>query len=160
MLYDDPNLELMPGWRRAFRTFGEAGYKQGDVVPLAWFQSELGVDPPENGTEQMFSALRLKWLNEFSRFHERLRDERQLALIRDGDGYRVMTPSEQLRYAQGEMRRRVRSALRFGAEYLMTTDVSALTETEQAQHADALARLSRVRSATKALAAPPKKADA
>lgn len=154
MQYDDTNLELDPGWRRALRTWASGTWKPGDVVSDAWLYTELGTTPPASGTKEDFDKFRLKWLAEFSRFHERLRDEFQLALIRDEGGYRVLTASEQLSFARDEGRRRIKSALRWQAEMLHTTNVGALTSVEQSAHADAMARLARLRSFSRQLTLP------
>lgn len=145
----EPPLDRMPGWRRAYAAFNEAGYKAGDVISVEWFETELGVEPPEMSTHQAFKKLRLKWLSEFTEFRRRLLDERQLAIWKDEDGYRVLTASEQLAVAQSESRRRLRAALRWQADMLLSTDINSLTDAERATHADALARLSRFKSFTK-----------
>lgn len=151
---DDPNLELNPGWRRALRHWGEGTWKPGDIVSDAWLYTELGTTPPQSGTKDDFDRWRLRWLGQFSEFHERLRDQFQIALVRDEGGYRVMTSSEQLSFARDEGRRRMRAALRWQADMLLTTNVGALTDAEQAAHADAMAKLSRLRSFSRQLALP------
>lgn len=156
-MIDDPNLDRMPGWRRCLLSFNEAGYKPGDAVAVAWLENELGVTYPKTGSAEEFEAARLRWLHEFGRFHERLRDDRQLFLRRDGECYQVLTASEQLAYAQAEGRRRVKNALRWQADALASTNVNALTDAERAQHADAMARLARARSFTREMLPPPKK---
>jgi len=85
---DDPNLELNPGWRRALRTWAAGTWKPGDIVPDAWIYIETGTAPPADGwrTKEDADKWRLKWLAEFQKFHEHLRDEYQLALIRDEGG--------------------------------------------------------------------------
>jgi hypothetical protein len=153
---DDPNIELMPGWRRAVRAFGEKGFKPGDLIEAKWLEQELGVERPDVGTADEFDRARLRWIQEFSRFHERIRDDRLLALRREGDAYLVMTASEQLAYAQAEGRRRLKNAMRWQADMLLTTDVNSLSDVERARHSDAMARMARLKSFARTLPSVPK----
>lgn len=145
----EPPLEEMPGWRRALRAFVDLGYKPGDIVPGAWLDRELGLERPTSGSFSDFEKFGLLELRLVSEFRERLLDGYQVALVREGRDWRVLTASEQLAIAQEEGRRRMRSAARWQANMLLNTDTAQLTDRERAEHAEALAKMARLKAMTK-----------
>lgn len=145
----EPPLEEMPGWRRALRSFVDAGHRPGDIVSGAWLDAELGLARPTSGTFADFERFKLTELRLVSEFRERLLDGQQLALVREGADWRVLTASEQLAMAQEEGRRRMRSAARWQANMLLNTDVGHLTDRERAEHAEAVAKMARLKAMTR-----------
>lgn len=146
---DGANLvELDPGWRRALRTFFEVPYEIGDVVPIAWLETELGAPHLEEGTADEFKTASLRWVRQWAKFRDSLLDRHQLALVRERgtDGYRVLTPSEHLRYAGEEGQRRMQLAARFVVTNLTNIRVEALTAQERSEHADRLAHMAALKS--------------
>ena len=152
-------LEEMHGWRRALRAFLDEGRKAGDVLTDGWLHGHLGLRRPASGTYEEFQAFRLKELGAVSEFRQQLLDKQQLALEHVEGGFVVLTASEQLRRANEEGRRRMRSAVRWQASMLLNTDVATLSDAERALHAESLARMSRLKSIVRekpALPAPMK----
>lgn len=153
-------IDLLPGWRRALRMFEADGLRSGDVVSDAWLDLHLGVERPELGSAADFRRIELRRFQQFKRFEEELLEQHQLALRRNADveGYEVLSAAEQLQHATSEGVRRLRAAFRWTTRVLANTNTEALTDAQRAQHADAMAKLSRLRSMaqreTRALAAP------
>lgn len=142
----EPPIDLMPGWRRALRWFEQGGFKPGDFVSHEALDVELGLVRSTSGSYDDFKRFELHELRETSEFRQRVLDQHQLALQREEGGFRVLTASEQLRLANDEGSRRMRSAAKWTASMLLNTDVAALSDGERAQHAESLARIARLRS--------------
>lgn len=145
---EEGNVELEPGWRRALRTFFEVPFGVGSTVPIEWLERELGAPHFEEGTADEAKAASFRWLRQWSRFRDALLDRHQLAIVYDRDlsAYRVLTPSEHLRYTSDEGERRLRLAARFVATNLSNVRVEALTDRERAEHADRLAHMAALKS--------------
>jgi hypothetical protein len=152
-------LEEEPGRGRALRAFVDEGHKVGDVLSDEWMHNNLGLRRPQTATYEEFERFKLRELRLTSDFRELLLDEMQIALLRVSGGYQVLSAPEQLRIAQEEGRRRMRSAMRYQARMLLNTDVVALSDRERQAHTDALARLARLRLMTRPQQALPSAVD-
>lgn len=138
--------ELRP-WERALTFFQREGKTYGDTIQKIELYEWLGLPYPR---KQMIYAdaarLELEALPHKQRFfHEVLKKHKMLIAPVGGGGiYRILFPHEQIEYAVVKADHEVQEAIRKRQDRLQYTNTSTLDMTQRKEHAEALAKTSRL----------------
>lgn len=152
---DHDELKILPEWRQAIRDFLAAGFKEGDIVPHAWFEQHFGMEPLSPDTEITvadYNSRQFSWLRNFDAFRTELLEQHQICLCSvQGEGYRIIPPSEQSALALERFEREAKKSFRKAGLTLKHVRLNELTEAERRENVDAIAKLSQLRGMVKAI---------
>ena len=152
---DADETTLLPEWRQAVRDFLAAGFKEGDVVPHAWFEEHFGMQKLDEDKPLLpadWSARQFEWLRNIEALRSDLLENHQIFLSSvHGEGYRLVPPREQTAIAQEKFEREAKRSYRKAATTLKHVRVSELTESERKENLDAIARIAMLRGMHKSI---------
>jgi hypothetical protein len=134
----------MDTWlEHAISEYEKTNHQDGDILSHEWLKFALQITAPKT----IGDAYETQWtlLSRMDAFREHLLTERRVALqnVR-GDGYRIVPPSEQARYAAELAMRHIHKGLTQGARLMEHTRIDALTDSQRQRHIDAETKLAGV----------------
>lgn len=132
----------METWlEHAIKEYDRTNHDDGDMLSHDWLAFALQLEKPRHLDEVQEKQWRA--LSRIDAFRDYLLRDRQVALqnVR-GQGYRIVPPSEQARYAAEQAMRQVSKGLEKGSKLLTHTRTAALSDDEKRQHTDAQVKLS------------------
>lgn len=137
---EEPSKELEQWLENAINLFDEKhlGYK--DFLSHKWLNIALQIPKPETIEE----SERIAWvrIHRLESFKDYLLTQRQMALqsVR-GDGYRIVPPNEQAKYAAEVLVKGIGSATKKSNRLLDWTNISVLSSDERRRHVDTEIRI-------------------
>lgn len=144
-MIEESEITYSPPWKNALATlFGPGGYTHGDLVPHAALQEALGLRRPSGRiTADEYEGWRLKLVTQVEALSEALLECRNMCLQSvPGQGYRIVEPAMQTAFAVKQGQKGLRSALSKMGKRLSFVDRAVLTNDQAKENADALTRLS------------------
>ena len=137
-------VQPYPPWRAAVEAFLSAGFQPGDVIEHEWFWKAFGLKRPPDDTPLGVAQREMwKFLKQFEPFCTALLCEHKILLVNERSvGYRFVPAGEQTQEAYEEGVREVRKAIRKMGLRITHIDLTALTDQQRRQNAEALAKLS------------------
>jgi hypothetical protein len=140
----DEDLQLYPAWREAVEKFLGAGFEPDKVIQIDWFYAALSIEKPAPEMPlRDAEKLKAAFLGEFERMRSALLVEHNIALDNVwGKGYRIVPSTEQTDWAEREGHTDVKRSLKKLGTRLSFVDLTALSEKQRRDNADALARFS------------------
>ena len=136
-------MKLHPEWKQAVQdAVGRFSY--GDLIPMDWLMDAFGVEPASESMDALtYQKNQFRFLAALEAFKSALLDDHKMALqnVR-GSGYRIVQPGEQTAWAEEEGIEEIRRGIRRMAGRLSNVKRAALTDAEQRENLDAIARLS------------------
>lgn len=132
----------METWlQHAIDEYQTTNHGGGDILSHAWLQLALQIPAPKTISD----AHEVQWimLSRMDAFRNYLLIERKVALqnVR-GEGYRIVPPDEQARFAVEQAMRHIHKGLTHGARLMEHTRMDALTDSQRQRHVDAESKLS------------------
>ncbi len=145
---DDDTVQTYPEWKAAAEAFATDPVPYGALLEHEWFYRAFGIEPPDLAPSVAeFQKRQLKYLSCFKAFEKWLLEEQQMALrSRHGVGYEIVKPSEQARFAMGDLSEQLSKNFRKAGGRLLHTRLDELTHEQRRDHADAMARLAHLRA--------------
>jgi hypothetical protein len=132
----------MDAWlEHAINEYDRTNHRDGDLLSHDWLAYALQLEKPRHLDEvqekQWQAMTRVDALRDY------LLVERQVALqnVR-GQGYRIVPPSEQARYAAEQAMAQVAKGLQKGSRILTHTRIAELSDEQRRQHTDTEVKLS------------------
>ena len=144
-MIEESEVTYLPPWKNALAIlFGPGGYKHGDLVPHTALQDALGLRRPAGRiTAEEYESWRLRLVTQVEALSDALLEGRNMCLQSvPGQGYRIVEPERQTALAVKQGQKGLRSALSKMGRRLSFVDRAALTNDQAKENADALARLS------------------
>lgn len=142
----DGNVTLYPAWKQAVVDFLEAGFKAGDLVPHAWFESHFNMGHLDGDAAIPLRELRdrqFAWLANIESFKTELLEKHHIYLHSIyGKGYRWAPPYEQTGLAVETFEREAKRAYRQVGMRLTHLRIAELNDAQRRENADAIGRLS------------------
>ena len=120
----------------ALAQFDKDGFKDGDIVSHDWIRWALDIKVPARLEE--VNELQFLLLSRLDEFRDRLLIERKIALrnVR-GDGYLIVPPYDQARYAAEQGLKYIRKGLEKAEELLEHARLDEMSTDERKRHVDA-----------------------
>ena len=131
----------MPAWlSHAVEQFEQTNHSDGDMLSHDWLKFALQIREPKTLDEA--KEMQFVMLSRMDAFRDHLLNARKVALqnVR-GQGYRIVPPHEQARFAADHAMRHVHKGLKQGKNIMRNTRIDALTDEERQRHTDAEVKL-------------------
>lgn len=119
----------------AVKDFMEHGFNHGDLVTHSWLEYHLDIPEPKTVAD----AKSIRWLamGRIEQFKEALLVKHRVYLANvQGDGYRVVPPAEQARYAARSTVKTIVKAFERGNRIISHTNTASLNNDELRRHTD------------------------
>jgi hypothetical protein len=141
----DETKDMPPWLARAITAYDKDGRADGDLLTHQWIKWAL--DIPEPSTLDQATELQWVLLTRLDAFRDYMLMKRKIALqnVR-GEGYRIVPPAEQARFAAEQAMELVKRGLDKGEKIITNTRTNELSTDEQKQHTDAHIRLCGIKS--------------
>lgn len=132
-----------PAWKNAVFELFSGKYAFGDVISHEELQRSLDLPKPVGKVEvEVYEAWKLKLVSQIEALTTFLLEEKRICLRNIiGEGYMIVEPRDQTRFAVKQGQKGMRSTLNKMSRRLSFVDRSALTNEQSKENADALARL-------------------
>ena len=132
--YDDPV-------KNAYTAFERDGYDYGSVISTAWFRGQFRLSEPKTIQESDESKML------YARYMHDLRSQllinKKMALrSKSGVGQEVVNPADQTQWAMLEVKNSIAREIERARDRVENINLKKLTDSEQKDSRDALARLS------------------
>lgn len=143
-----------PPWEQAIANFQKAGFTHGSLITHVWLYANFGVKLPRQTTPFVeANELRLEFLRQFTPFRNKLLTEFNMDLESvpgplwdETRGYRIIFPEEQTGLAMRDGMREIAKAIQRTACRLHHVDASQLTQEQQQENRDAMAKVAMLRN--------------
>ncbi len=142
------DVKKFPIWKQAVEDFvsQDPPAAPGYILHDRWLLEHFEMSKPTSGLYEEIARFNLAFLDSKTKFFAALRDNHQIQFAeRDGGGWRLLHPAEVARHSMSELAKATRAAALKAGRRISNVDVSELNDRQQAELADAAARLSRVR---------------
>ena len=130
----------------AIDAFLKAGFKEGDVIPHAWFYQAFDLEEPTPGMSNgKAQSLELKRLTRQAKFEDVILRQHKICLESvPGVGYKIIPPRGQAKHGYTKAVDGIQKAIREGAAIAVNVDTSKLSSDERREHIDIVARMSMI----------------
>lgn len=136
------------GWKIAVKELLRLNPKAGYVITPQWLADQFGLVAPTAWTRKEWGEYQFKFLHNMEKFRDALLEEHRIDLRRvKNKGYEILHPKEQTLNAMTEGLRAIAKTLNRTTMRVLHVDTSKLSKRQLQENAEALNKLSVLRTA-------------
>ena len=145
----DQTTKKHPIWREATAQI-IMDFSYGDTISLKWFEKRLELEKPKQASFVTYNEYSLKWLTAIEALKRELLENHNMALknIR-GEGYIIVHPADQTKFAMEDMGRLFKKAAIKTARRLKFVDSKRLNDEQIRENSEAIGRLAALKAFSK-----------